>query len=298
MNDLISSKYSNRLCLPLLTEWVVALVFYFGAITMSITGSISLIAGSVTVCLSCFAFFNSMHAAAHRHFSGGIKKYRWIDESIGRITGVLTQIPYRPFAKMHMAHHKNTGVFRADPDFAGLQSFKLVNKYYFLSYLVQVGSIIPIFNKFMIKRLPEVVQEALEFRKDKTINRQLAITLLVVLTTFATGYGSYGLWLFYFPFLLQRYVLILVFMWLPHVSGLSGRYENTRSLITPIINRISFIKLVDFHAEHHLYPSVPSSYLRKLHFEIIDELDENKVVYVSRFNKKPWKPSRAGTVAH
>ena len=105
MNDSISSKYSNRLCLPLLTEWVVALVFYFGAITMSITGSISLIAGSVTVCLSCFAFFNSMHAAAHRHFSGGIKKYRWIDESIGRITGVLTQIPYRPFAKMHMAHH-------------------------------------------------------------------------------------------------------------------------------------------------------------------------------------------------
>jgi fatty acid desaturase len=298
MNDSINSKYINRFCWPLLTEWVFALVFYFGAIAMSITGSISLVVGSVTVCLSYFALFNSMHAAAHRHFSGGLKKYRWIDESIGRITGVLTQVPYRPFAKIHIAHHKNTGVFGADPDFVPFPSFRLMNKYYFLSYLLQVGSIIPIFNKFMMKRLPKFIRQRLEFRKDKIINRQLAITLLIVLTTFAAGYGSYGLWLFYFPFLLQRYMLMVGFMWLPHVSGFSGRYVNTRSLITPIINRISFMKLIDFHAEHHLYPSVPSSYLRKLHFEIIDELDENKVVYVGRFNKKPWKPSRAGTVAH
>lgn len=288
MNGSVANKYSRKFCLPLLVEWIVALVFYFAAITMSIVGSISLIAGSVIVCLSYFALFNSMHAAAHRHFSGGLKKYRWIDKTIGKISGLLIQIPYGPFAKIHLDHHKNTGVFGSDPDFVPFPSLRLMNKYYLLSYLMQVGSIIPIFNKQMIKRLPKFIRQRLEFRRNKTIDRQLAITLVTVLATVLTGYGHYGLLLIYFPFLLQRYVLMVYFMWLPHVSGSSDRYKNTRSLITPLINRVSFIKLMDFHTEHHLYPSVPSSYLRKLHFDIIDELDENKVIYVGRFTRKPW----------
>jgi len=284
-----TKKYTNKFCKPLLVEWFAGLLFYFIAVALTIDGSIPLAIGSITICLSYFILFNSMHAAAHRHFSGGLSKYLWVDKTIGKTSGVLTQIPYKPFANLHIEHHKNTGTFGSDPDFIPFPSFRLMNRYYFLSYLIQVGSIIPIFNKYMIKRLPKFVRQRLEFRKNKTIDRQLGITLLVVLATVVTGYGSYGLWLIYFPFLLQRYVLMVLFMWLPHVSGTSDRYKNTRSLITPLINRVSFIKLVDFHTEHHLYPSVPSSYLRKLHFEIIDELEENKVVILGRFNRKPWK---------
>ena len=297
MNDSINSKYINRFCWPLLTEWVFALVFYFGAIAMSITGSISLVVGSVTVCLSYFALFNSMHAAAHRHFSGGLKKHRWIDKTIGKISGLLIQIPYGPFAKIHMEHHKNTGVFGSDPDFLPFPSFRMMNKYFFISYSVQVGATIPFFNKYMIKRLPKIIRQRLEARKDKTISRQIGSTVIILVATVVSGYGAYGLWLFFFPFILQRYFLIACFMWLPHLSLKSSKYENTRSLITPVINRLSFMKLVDFHMEHHLYPSVPSSYLRKLHFEISGELDENKAVYVGRFSKKPWRPSRAGAAS-
>jgi fatty acid desaturase len=293
MNDSVTEKYSKRFCLPLLAEWVVALVFYFGAIVMSLVGSISLIVGSIIVCLSYFALFNSMHAAAHRHFSGGIKKYRWVDNSIGKISGLLIQVPYRPFANIHMEHHKNTGVFGSDPDFLPFPSFRMMNKYFFISYSVQVGATIPIFNKYMIKRLPKIIRQRLEARKDKAISKQIGATVIIFIATIASGYGAYGLWLFFFPFIMQRYFLIACFMWLPHLSLKSGRYENTRSLITPVVNRISFMKLVDFHLEHHLYPSVPSSYLRKLHFEILDELDQNKAIYTSRFTRKPWKKQSA-----
>jgi fatty acid desaturase len=34
------------------------------------------------------------------------------------------------------------------------------------------------------------------------------------------------------------------------------------------------MKLVDFHMEHHLFPSVPSSHLRKVHFDVLGVLDE------------------------
>jgi beta-carotene hydroxylase len=289
MDNSVTNKYSKKFCLPLLVEWFIAVLFYFGAITMSIGGSISLVVGSIIVCLSYFSLFNSMHSSAHRHFSGGLNKHRWVDKTIGQISGLLIQIPFKPFRKIHLEHHNNTNIKGIDPDYTQHKKFSEINKYVFLSYLIQVAISFPFLGQRFLKRLPAPIQKRLKNRRHKSITMQIRATYAILIVSVFLGYGAYAFWLLLFPYLVQRYYLAIAFMWMPHISGDSSRYGNTRNLVTPLINGISFMKLVDFHTEHHLYPSIPSSYLRKLHFEIIDELDENKVIYIGRFNKKPWK---------
>lgn len=285
----IVKKYSGKFCTPLLVEWIMALILYFGSAALSLGHFLPLFAGSAIMCLSYFLLFNSMHASSHRHISGNIDRHRWIDKTVGRTSGLLIQIPFRPFAKIHLTHHNNTNVKGEDPDYTQHKKFSEINKYVVFAYLIQVAISVPFLGKKILGRLPVQIQKRLKSRKDKSITTQIRVTYVILIVSVIFGYGAYAFWLLLFPYLVQRYFLAIAFMWLPHVSGDSSRYINTRDLVTPLINRISFMKLVDFHMEHHLFPSVPSTHLRKVHFEVSDVLNKNKSVYINRFTGKPWQ---------
>ena len=289
----ITAKYTNKFCKPIFAEWLTGLVLYVGAIVLTLSNFVSLFFGSLIMCLSYLILFNSVHEAGHRHFSLNIKKYRWIDVAIGNVSAFLTQMSYGSFTKMHLEHHKNTNIRGSDPDFLPNLSFRLINRYFVLSYFLRTVLATPLLGAFVEKKLPPYIIKKWEFRKNNGTlmytDNQVRITHFIVLATIFAGYGKYGFWLIFFPYILNRYILMVVFMWLPHRSEESTRYKNTRNQITPFLNRFSIIKGIDFHLEHHLYPSVPSSHLRKLHFEVLEDLDRNKAVYVGRFTGKPWK---------
>ena len=238
------------------------------------------------MCLSYFLLFNSIHSSVHRHISGNKEKYRWLDKIIGRTSGFLTQISFRQFAKIHLEHHNNTNIKGVDPDYTQHKKFSGINKYVLLSYLIQVAISIPFLGERFRKRLPAQIQKRLKNREDKSITIQIRATYTILIVSTIFGFGAYAFWLLLFPYLLLRYFTQIAFQWLPHISGDSSRYKNTRDLVTPLINRVSFMKLVDFHMEHHLFPSVPSTKLRKVHFEIVDVLDENNSIYINRFTRK------------
>jgi ring-1,2-phenylacetyl-CoA epoxidase subunit PaaE len=289
----ISQKYTGKFCKSLFLEFAIGLIFYVGSIALSISHSVSLFTASIIICLSHIVLFNSMHSAIHRHFSRNVKKNLWIDKLIGNTSAILIHISYKPFADLHIRHHKNTNQIGLDPDFIPNITLKLINKYFLVLYVIRTISAIPILRKAMFKLLPLSVTEKLEFRKKNGTpmytNKKIIITHGAIFATILTGYGAYGFWLIFVPLLVNQYILVVFFMWLPHKAGNTGRHQDTRDQITPLLNRLSFVKVVDFHLEHHLYPSVPSSYLRKLHFEILDDLNKNKGVYVGRFTGKPLK---------
>jgi fatty acid desaturase len=288
----ITAKYTDSFCKSLFVEWVIGLIVYILAIALSINHSISLPIGSAIIFLSYIAMFNALHSASHNHFSRNISKYKWIDRAVGEISANLVHISYEPFRKTHAEHHKHTNVRDMDPDFLPNYKSRKLFLYVLLITLVRVFSAIPFLGRILIKTLSSKISQRWESRKKlgffiQTDNRT-RITCMIILTTILTGYGAYGFWLVFLPYILLTYTIAFVFMWLPHRSRKPSRYENTRDQITPLINRVSFFAAaIDFHMEHHLYPSVPQPYLRKLHFEILDELDENKAVYVSRFTGKP-----------
>lgn len=289
----ISQKYTGKFCKPLFLEFVMGFTLYFGSIALSISHSVSLFTASIIMCLSYVVLFNSMHSAIHRHFSRNVKKNLWIDRLIGNTSAILIHISYKPFADLHIRHHKNTNQIGLDPDFIPNITLKLINKYFLVLYVIRTISAIPILRKAMFKLLPLSVTEKLEFRRKNGTpmytNKKIIITHGAIFATILTGYGAYGFWLIFVPLLVNQYILVVFFMWLPHKAGKTGRYQDTRDNITPLLNRLSFVKVVDFHLEHHLHPSVPSPYLRKLHFEILNDLDKNKGVYVGRFTGKTSK---------
>jgi fatty acid desaturase len=269
------------------------LMLYVGALVLSFNGTVPLFIGSTIMFLSYLLLFNSMHSAIHRHFSRNVKKNLWIDKLIGNTSAILIHISYKPFADLHIRHHKNTNQIGLDPDFIPNITLKLINKYFLVLYVIRTISAIPILRKAMFKLLPLSVAEKLEFRRKNGTpmytNKKIIITHGAIFATILTGYGAYGFWLIFVPLLVNQYILVVFFMWLPHKAGNTGRYQDTRDQMTPILNRLSFVKVVDFHLEHHLHPSVPSPYLRKLHFEILNDLDKNKGVYVGRFTGKMSK---------
>jgi fatty acid desaturase len=289
----ISKKYTGKFCKPLFLEFLMGFTLYFGSIALSISHSVPLFTASIIMCLSYVVLFNSMHSAIHRHFSRNVTKNLWIDEIIGHLSAILIQISYKPFTELHIRHHKHTNTPGLDPDFNPNITLKLINRYFIVLYLIRTISAIPILRTVILKILPTSVAEKAEFRKKNGTpmytNKKIIATHVAILATILTGYGEYGFWLILVPFLVNQYILVVFFMWLPHKAGKTGRYQDTRDNITPLLNRLSFVKVVDFHLEHHLHPSVPSPYLRKLHFEILNDLDKNKGVYVGRFTGKTSK---------
>ena len=286
------SKYTRNFSWPLVFEWIMGLMLYVGALVLSFNGTVPLFIGSTIMFLSYLLLFNSMHGAGHKHFSRNIKRNRWMDTVIGEVSANLIHISYNPFTKMHLEHHRNTNVRDLDPDFLPNFKFGMLNLFFIFSSIIRIVAAVPIIGKAIIKMLPKTVEHKWESRKKDGLllytDNRTRVTHIIILAFIFLGYGSYGFWLVFLPFTLHRYTLMIVFMWLPHRSRKSAKYENSRDQITPLLNRLSFMKGLDFHLEHHLYPSIPTSHLRKLHFEIRDDLDKNKGSYLGRFSGKPW----------
>jgi fatty acid desaturase len=289
----ITAKYTNSFCKLIFVEWAIGLIVYILAIALSINHSVSLPIGSAIMFLSYNILFTSMHAAGHGHFSRNISKYKWMDRVIGEVSANLIQVSYKFWTNRHNEHHQHTNVRDMDPDFLPNFKSRKLFSYVILATLMRAVFAIPFLGKITFKKMPSKIREPWESRKTKKLfihtDNKTRTTYAIILTTILSGYGAYGFWLVFLPFLLHSYAMVIIFMWLPHRSRKSSKYKDTRDQITPLLNRTVLFIGADFHLEHHLYPSVPCPHLRKLHFEILDELDENKAVCVGRFTGKPLK---------
>ena len=174
-----------------------------------------------------------------------------------------------------MRHHAFTNDADRDPDRYTAGSLSALPGKWFS--VVVLSSLLPVFAFIPPTRrlLPTSVQRSLRADGDRRSGllqlRFWAVTHLVLLVAFLTGYGWPALLLWYVPSRLQALWLLFVFAWFPHHPADDvGRYADTRVAVFPGSRWL--VRGHDHHAVHHLFPRVPHYRLPALWQDIAEDM--------------------------
>ncbi len=203
-------------------------------------------------------FLGGAHDCAHSTF---VKSKKW-NRIIGIFWASIILMNFSLYKNYHLQHHKYT---RVEDDTEPIVEFKSLKDYFytlpmwkfftsFLQYSIQAY-----FNKF-----PNFIktEQAKNNVKQDNIGLILWISLITPITIL---YPVEILFLYWIPMFL--YPPMLFFAALPEHYGCeegSNVLTNTRT-----IHANRFIRFIyfngNYHAEHHLFPSIPGTNLVKLH---------------------------------
>ena len=253
-----------RTALALLADWAVI----FAAIALSQWAqhwavyllAITVIGGRM------HGFGVLLHEFAHYRFIDGRKALSdWLCDLLVAWPILSTTASYR---QNHLAHHRYTNTDK-DPDWViklGTRKFTFPQSWQhavldLLSYLVVVGSIIDIFS--IMSRLTAGPKPPLSYR----------LARLGYYLCFAALFTLLGIWrealLYWFvPYFTVFFLLMHVRSVAEHFGSMDYADElgGTRSVLPYFWERAFFAPHnVNYHLEHHLYPSVPFYNLPQLH---------------------------------
>ncbi|MBD8063962.1 fatty acid desaturase family protein [Devosia sp. PTR5] len=207
-----------------------------------------------------------LHDFAHYRFLSGRKGLSdWICDNFVAWPILSTVASYR---QNHLAHHRYTNTDK-DPDWViklGKRKFTFPQAWQhaaldLVSYLVVVGSIIDIFS--ITARLKAAPKPPLAYRLARLGYYLVLAALFTVL----------GIWrevlLYWFvPYFTAFFLLMHVRSVAEHFGSMDYSHElgGTRSVVPYQWERALFAPHhVNYHLEHHLYPSVPFYNLPQLH---------------------------------
>ncbi|MEO5807334.1 fatty acid desaturase family protein [Devosia sp.] len=260
--------------LSTLKTWrtALAIAFDWGVIALCVAASQA--AHNIVVYLVAVAIIGGrmhgfgvlLHDFAHYRF---IDKRKALSDWVCELTlswPILTTVA--AYRSNHLAHHRYTNTDK-DPDWM----FKLGNhKFTFpqswqhgvltlASYLLVIGSVLDVFS--VAKRLSGAEKPPLSYRLTR-LGYYLALAILFTLT------GSWMLFVLYWlvPYLTTFFLLMHIRSVAEHFGSMDYSHElgSTRSVLPFYWERAFFAPHnVNYHLEHHLYPSVPFYNLPQLH---------------------------------
>lgn len=213
--------------------------------------------------------FAPMHECVH----SSAFKIRRLNTIIGRICAAIILRPFLYLKYRHMAHHTFTQHPEGDPDRVDFPRDMP-------EYLLHVSSA-NIWHR-MLKNLYNLslgrfTEEEREFipttELSAVVNEvRLMVLLYVVITAASIWFQS---WMAVYVWLLPRIIgepALRAIRMIEH-TGMAespNMLENTRTTQTNFLVRFFYWNM-PFHAEHHLYPSVPFHALPRLHKEKVRE---------------------------
>lgn len=207
-----------------------------------------------------------LHDFAHYRFLDGRKSLSdWICEITLSWPLLTTVAAYRG---NHLAHHRYTNTDQ-DPDWViklGTRKFTFPQSWQhgvltLLSYLVVVGSVLDIFS--VMQRLSKANKPPLAYRLAR-------LGYYLAWAAFFTFTGTWMLFVLYWlvPYLTTFFLLMHIRSVAEHFGSMDYSHElgSTRSVL-PFWWEGAFFAPhhVNYHLEHHLYPSVPFYHLPALH---------------------------------
>ncbi|HTN61463.1 MAG TPA: fatty acid desaturase family protein [Devosia sp.] len=260
--------------LSTLTPWRTVLAVAFDWTVIAAAIIIAESANNIVVYLLAVAIIGGrmhgfgvlLHDFAHYRFIDGRKALSdWICELTLSWPILTTVAAYR---RNHLAHHRYTNTDK-DPDWVfklGTRKFTFPQSWQhgvltLLSYLVVVGSVLDVFS--VMKRLSNPDKPPLGYRLAR-LGYYLAWAAFFTLT------GSWMLFLLYWlvPYLTVFFMLMHIRSVAEHFGSMDYSHElgSTRSVLPFFWERAFFAPHnVNYHLEHHLYPSVPFYNLPALH---------------------------------
>ncbi|CAM8623409.1 DesA Fatty acid desaturase [Acidimicrobiia bacterium] len=249
-------------------EFAIAAIVWVGVIVAGVSGIISLWVGLIINTVVASTFYMPMHEAAHGNIWGRNTTGVWGQDLIGMLCAIPLCFSYKAHRSSHMRHHAHTNDPERDPDHFTAGSLITLPGLWFsqvvLATFLPVFAFLPGSRRLLPNRLKRSMR-ADEGNRQAGL-RQLkfwAISTLILVLAFATGFGWPALLLWYIPARMQALWLLFVFAWYPHhPANKVGRYVDTRIAVFP--GSRFLIRGHDHHAVHHLFPRVPHYRLRAL----------------------------------
>ena len=219
--------------------------------------------------------FTLEHECTHRTPFATERLNTWV----GRACGVVLVLPFEWFRYFHLAHHRWTNIPGKDPELAGAKPQGAASWAWHVSGLPYWGAEIRLMAGLVRGRasgdyLPE---GALARMKAEA----LGMALIYALAALSLIWSPVLIWVWLVPALLGQPVLRLYLLAehgdCPFVANM---FQNTRTTFTNRLVRFVAWNM-PYHAEHHVYPTVPFHQLPALHQKMRQHLQVTSPGYAA-----------------
>lgn len=262
--------------------WTVTVLAVYGsAVVVPLSSGVA----GVLVYLATVAVISSRQHAlmviTHEGIHKRLSRTLWINDWLARVAAAFPVfISLVKWRFIHLYHHQYTHT-ADDPDRAIYARYPLGSKKFFrlllrdlcglnviatLKYFIDIPLMTKDFNRRFLGEIREV-----QYRQIADM-RAFALFWVVILAGGSYWGGGKALLLFTFYWLIPYCTLTQVFFRIRgaiehgNVLDPQNPYQQTRTYLVPPLLAIFFApKQVNYHLEHHLYPSIPFYNLPKLH---------------------------------
>lgn len=228
--------------------------------------------------------FTLLHETVHRTPFRSV----WINKLAGRICGIILILPADWFRYFHLAHHRFTQEPDKDPELAQAKPNTV------RQYIVHVSGI-GIWRSQMVTLVRNSIQPNSDSfvpqRGKSRVMREAQGTILLYLGLLAWSIWAGSallIWIWIVPLLVgQPFLRLYLLAEHGRCAFVANMFENTRTTFTNRLVRWLAWNM-PYHAEHHVYPSVPYYKLPLFHKKTVEHLRETEQGY-ARFNVKYFK---------
>lgn len=245
----------------MVAEWAVTFFGWIAVFVLAATGTISYWIAVPALSLLSSMIYMPLHEATHMNISGDNPQLNWIDELIGRLSGLIFAFGFREHRISHMRHHAFTNEPGKDPDMIVAGSKTRIPGTFLLSSVMAL--LTPLFvlipplrsriPSFVINRLGAGAARGEEATNLSNRRNLIEVALLIVFSV--AGFASEAWLLWYLPTRLGLAWVAFIFGWYPHHPHQEvGRYRDTRT--ATFFGSTVLIRGHDHHLLHHLYPRV------------------------------------------
>ncbi len=112
----IANAYCDNLAWPTVVLVMVTSTLFFTVPALVFRGDMPLWMGVIGMALVLYANYTGLHEAVHGAVCGAKKQYRWVNELVGHLAGVIMGIPLAAHRHEHFLHHNHTNSQDKDPD--------------------------------------------------------------------------------------------------------------------------------------------------------------------------------------
>lgn len=256
IGELSESILAKKL-MPLTGQFAPRTLYLFlVSLIISVCSTIAGSTGFFPLWLTClinttcaYLLFTPLHEAVHQNIKGRKKRYAWLENLVGWISGFFLMAPFPIFKHLHLMHHGHTNNPVKDPDYwvASKNPFMIFARCMttYFAYLYHYRKSRNKLWKNPSTR-PGLVKSMLMF---------LATNAFIVWSGMYFGW-EYILLIYVVPAYLALGFLAFAFDWLPHhPHAVQKKYLDTRIILKPGLSTLLISQ--NMHLIHHLYSGIP-----------------------------------------
>lgn len=197
-----------------------------------------------------YFIFTPLHEATHGNIAGRDRRFAWLEELVGHVSGFVLLAPFPGFRVLHLHHHANTNDPVEDPDY-------WVNSPTWIGQVIKSLVIQPVY----ILHLWKIARDPRTKRAFLWEMIYFGSYVLIVAAAFRLGFGKELTLAWILPAYIGVVMCPVMFDWpVHHPHTERGRYTDSAILLFPRPLR-TLMDVVfcghTYHLMHHLYPRVP-----------------------------------------